>query len=97
MKIITIEGPEVNKDTVSRLSFELPIGGDTIKTSTMVILSEDDLYDIKTAHKLRGFIIDILMIPKRYRSYEFNRVPIYNQIKPCLFMDDSPTAVITYY
>lgn len=62
------------------------------KNSIIVILDEDDIQNENRSIKLRGYYIDVLILPKKYK-YAFFETPIGKIIKPNLFNE----YTITYY
>jgi hypothetical protein len=93
MNIINIENVRKINGFVNRLEIETrnPFS-DSVKTITMVILSEDDILNDNSLLKLKGYSISILLLPKKYK-YTFNDLPVGKLIVPNL----EKNTVISYY
>lgn len=61
------------------------------ENSVVVVLDEDDIQNENRSIKLRGYNIDVLIIPKKYK-YTFFETPLGNIIKPNL-----PKGYLTTY
>jgi hypothetical protein len=59
----------------------------------MVVLNEDDINDGKFLLNLRGYFIDVLLIPKKYKTGGFSNTNHYDVIKIYL----SKNHRISYY
>lgn len=62
------------------------------KTGIMVILSDDDVINENSLIKLRGTVIDILILPKKYK-FTFNDTKTGQLIK----LNYNEKIVISYY
>ena len=60
--------------------------------STIVILDSDDIENDNTLVKFRGYNIDVLIIPKKYK-YTFNGTKYYMVIKESF----SKNIIISYF
>ena len=58
----------------------------------IIVLSEEDINNLNTLIKLRGYLIDVLLIPKKFK-FTFNDTDYYNLIKIQL----SKRHTISYY
>lgn len=67
MNIIRIENVKDISSTKYSLTIRVEKFKETNIQHAIVVLSEDDISDINTVLKLRGFNIDILLIPKKFQ------------------------------
>ncbi|MFW5847659.1 MAG: hypothetical protein ACOCVF_01950 [bacterium] len=90
MNIIRIE--KFKRSLGSTHSVDIKTDYKNLNKGTVVILSENDINNTNTLNKLRGYLIDVLVIPKKYK-YTFNDTEYFDILK--IQLSDKPT--ITYY
>lgn len=91
MNIIKLEN--VNKVNTFNHKLEIKSNYRHDETSTiMVILSEEDVNNDNCVIKLRGYIVKILILPKKYK-FTFNDTKTYKAIINNL----SDNFIISYY
>ncbi len=91
IKINNMGSIGVNTHSIDINSRIQPASIDKI-SDLIIILSEEEILNDNFFEKLRGKLIRILIIPKRFK-YTFNETPISILIKPCL----NEKSHISYY
>lgn len=92
MNIIRLDNVKSSLATSYSLTLNIEKYKDIKKTFTIVILDEEDINNINSLIKLRGFSIAILIIPKKFK-FTFNETKYYNELMSQLDKDYK----ITYF
>jgi len=92
MNIIKLQNTGRIHSFNNRLDIKSNVVFNTNNDTLMVVLSENDINNENCLIKLRGSVINILLLPKKYR-YTFNDTLIGKMIKPNLITG----CVISYY
>ncbi len=92
MNIVKIENVGRINSFNNRLDIKSNVVFNNTKDTLMVVLSDDDINNENCLIKLRGYLVNILLLPKKYR-YTFNdtltgQMITHNLITGC---------VISYY
>lgn len=79
MNIIRLDNIKSSLATTYSLTLNVEKHKDLVKSFIIVVLDEDDLENMNTLIKLRGFKIDVLMIPKKWK-FSFNETKYYKSL-----------------
>jgi hypothetical protein len=92
MNIIRTENVKSTLSTSYSLTLNIEKHKDLNKSCTIVILDGDDIENMNSLIKLKGIVIDILIIPKKFK-YTMNDTKYYDVISTQFDKDYK----ITYY
>jgi hypothetical protein len=92
MNIIRIDNVKSTLSTSFSLTINIEKYKDLNKSFTIVILDEDDIENMNSLIKLKGIVIDTLIIPKKYK-FTINETKYYDVLSTQFDKDYK----ITYY
>lgn len=92
MNIIKIQNVGKINSFNNRLDIKSNVVFNSTKDKLMVVLSDDDVNNENCLIKLRGYVVNILLIPKKYK-YTFNNTLTGQMIIPNLITG----CIISYY
>lgn len=92
MNIIRLDNVKSSLATTYSLTLNVEKNKDLEKKFTIVVLDEEDVNNMNTLIKLKGFNINVLMLPKKIK-FSFNESKYFEEISSQLDKDYK----ITYY
>ena len=92
MNIIRLDNVKSSLATTYSLTLNVEKNKDLEKKFTIVVLDEEDVNNMNTLIKLKGFNINVLLLPKKIK-FSFNESKYFEEISSQLDKDYK----ITYY